>query len=467
MQVLQLIGLILLWLLALAILRGFCRFVAGLFAARKAVEPHRALAEPSAIVTLIHGTFARNAAWAQPGSRLCQAVERHFAGQVQLRRFNWSGRNSFRARESGIAELTQDLATARAQWPGVPHYLVGHSHGGSVALGAALACEPGDVDGVVCLATPVLTTRRRRFSRGVRVMIGLGFFVTLVIPWMDMESEADLTDFESALMLACAIVAFVWYKAAKKLARKVCAARPYSGLDPARVAFIRSPFDEASGVIGVANLLSWTVSRLTAGPFELFASFERLEAGSSRLRMGLGYAALIAGGVALQTLPEWLPASRAPIVNSSPLGTVHVALYLLMLVVGIGGLAMTVLAPLLRLSRRHESLAWILWPVYLYVGLFGAIFFVPAIVLMSVVQAATVGIELLVCSVLVEVTAEPCPAGNWTLYQMRPPPEGTLRHSSVYESESALAALTLALGGIAGDEPVQLMSDQLGRTASA
>jgi hypothetical protein len=162
-------------------------------------------------------------------------------------------------------------------------------------------------------------------------------------------------------------------------------------------------------------------------------------------------------------LPEWLPAARAPIESSVPLGTVHAALYVLLLVVGIAGLTMTVLAPLMRLARRYEGIAWLLSPVYFFVGLFGAFFFVPAIVLMSVVQAAAVGIELLVCSVLVEVTAEPCPAGNWTLYQMRPPPEGRLRHSSVYESEAALNALTLALAGIASDEPVRLMSDQLGR----
>ena len=136
MQFLQLIGAVLLWLLALALLRGFYRFVTGLFAAHKAFEPHRTVSDPSAIVTLIHGTFARNAEWTQAGSRLCRTIERHFAGQVQLRRFDWTGRNSFRAREQGAAGLAQDLASARARWPGVPHYLVGHSHGGSVALGA-------------------------------------------------------------------------------------------------------------------------------------------------------------------------------------------------------------------------------------------------------------------------------------------------------------------------------------------
>jgi hypothetical protein len=467
MQVLQMLGSILLILAVFAVCRSLWRFVAGLFAARKRVEAHAAVADPAAVVTLIHGTFARKAPWTLPGSRLCQALDAHFAGRVQLRRFEWSGRNSFRARRKAVDGLTQDLATARTRWPGAPHYLVGHSHGGTVAIGGVLGSPPRTVDGVVCLATPVLTTRRRRFSRAVRTMIGLGFFVTLLLPWMDFESDADPTDLETGGMVACAILAFVWYRAARRLAHTVCDTQPYSELDPERTAFIRSPFDEASGVIGLANLLSWIVSRLTAGPFDVFASFDRVEGTRGRLRMTLGYAALAGVGLALLTLPDWMPAAKGVIEGTPSIGAVHTLVTGLILIIGLTGLALTVLAPLIRLALRNKVVSWLIWPIYLYVMFLGAIFFVPAIVLMSLAHAAAVGIELLLCSVMVEVTAEPCPAGNWTVYQLRPPPEGGLRHSSVYESDAGLAALLHALDGIAAEGPVPLMNDQAEVMAAA
>nr|WP_166178762.1 alpha/beta hydrolase [Altererythrobacter segetis] len=460
MQVLQLLGSILLILAVFAVGRSLWRFVAGLFAARQLVEAHADAPDPAAVVTLIHGTFARKAPWTLPGSRLCQALGAHFADRVQLRRFEWSGRNSFRARRKAVADLIHDLAAARARWPGVPHYLVGHSHGGTVAIGGVLGSPEGAVDGVVCLATPVLTTRRRRFSRAVRTMIGLGFFVTLLLPWMDLESDAGPTDLEMGAMVVCAILAFVWYRAARRLAHTICDVQPYSELDPERTAFIRSPFDEASGIIGLANLLSWIVSRLTSGPFDVFASFERVDGGSSRLRMAFGYAVLAGAGLALLTLPDWMPAAKRLIEGTPSVGAVHTLATGLILIVGLSGFALTVLAPLIRLALRNKVVSWLIWPVYLYVMFLGAIFFVPAIVLMSLAHAAAVGIELLLCSVMVEVTAEPCPAGNWTVYQLRPPPEGGLRHSSVYESDAGLAALLRALEGIAAEGPVPLMNDQ-------
>jgi hypothetical protein len=460
MQMLQLLGSIMLLLAAFAVVRSACRFVAGLFAARKKVAVHTDVAKPEAIVTLIHGTFARKAPWTLPGSRLCRALEGRFTGGVQLRRFEWSGRNSFRARRKAVMDLKQDLATVRMRWPGVTHYLVGHSHGGNVAIGGVTASPPGTVDGVVCLATPVLTTRRRRFSRAVRTMIGFGFFVTLLLPWMDFESDAGPTDFQLGVMVACAIVAFVWYRGARRLAHTICDTPPYTALDPERIAFIRSPFDEASGIIGLANLLSWLVSRLTAGPFDAFASFERVEGARSRVRMALGYAALSGAGLALATLPDWAPAAKGVIESTPWIGSAHALLTVLVVVIGLSGLALTILAPLLRLAMRNKVVSWLIWPAYLYVMFIGALFFVPAIVLMSLAHAAAVGIELLICSVMVEVTAEPCPAGNWTVYQLRPPPEGTLRHSSVYESDAGLAALLVALEGIAGEAAVPLMNDQ-------
>ena len=96
-------------LLALfTLLRFAWLFLRGLFNRRRKFPAHDLVGNPLAVVTLVHGTFARGAPWTQPGSALSKAVCEHFGGRVQLRRFDWSGRNSFRARAKGAEALAAE-----------------------------------------------------------------------------------------------------------------------------------------------------------------------------------------------------------------------------------------------------------------------------------------------------------------------------------------------------------------------
>lgn len=445
-------------LIALAVGQLIWQFVAGFFGVRRALTDHPMVANPKAVVTLIHGTFARKAPWTRPGSRLCGQVEAYFGGQVQLRRFGWSGRNSFRARSRAVIALNDDLAAVGRQHPQVPHYLIGHSHGGNVALGGAMH---GEVDGVICLATPVLTTRRRRFPPLTRIMIGFGFFMTLLLPLIDLENSGEASDFEAGAALVCAALAVVWYRAARVIAARICEDRPYHKLDPERVAFIRSPFDEASGIIGLANVVGWAISRLTAGPFELLQRFAREASVERRTLVALGFAGVTIVGAIAISLPDLVEGGERILADDTWLGAIHLVLSTLIVLIGLTGFVLNILAPVLRRARSNKLLLFLLWPLFLYAGIFGGLFFLPAILLMSLTHAAAVGGELLICSVLVEVTAEPCPAGNWTVFQLRPPAETSLRHSSVYESDSGLAAVLAALEAIIGNGPAPLLSDQV------
>lgn len=111
------------------------------------------------IVLAIHGTFAPDADWAQPGSTLHQLIQSE-PGSIHINwvPFSWSGGNSHSARElasTGLAKKVDDLSI---QNPNADIHLIGHSHGGNVALmmlSAHLDIRP-KVASVICLSTPFL-----------------------------------------------------------------------------------------------------------------------------------------------------------------------------------------------------------------------------------------------------------------------------------------------------------------------
>src|ERR1051325_1503123 len=86
------------------------------------------------VVTLVHGIYAREAAWTKPDSALSTALTE--AGCV-VRPFAWSGRNSHRARTRAAHDLTDHLRGEMAKNPKGRFWIIAHSHGGNVALHAA------------------------------------------------------------------------------------------------------------------------------------------------------------------------------------------------------------------------------------------------------------------------------------------------------------------------------------------
>lgn len=126
------------------------------------------------VVTLIHGTWARNAPWTQDGSALRQALAAAFGNDTVFRPFNWSGDNAFSARAAAAAELNDFLLAGMTERPTATHVVVAHSHGGNVALEALRDFDhAARVAAVVCLATPFISTRTRRFGEHTDVVVGL------------------------------------------------------------------------------------------------------------------------------------------------------------------------------------------------------------------------------------------------------------------------------------------------------
>lgn len=101
------------------------------------------------VALLVHGTWGRlqNYDWSRWN---VIAAELRAAGWTPMR-FAWTGGNRSQARRAAAAGLAREISRLRAEHPGIGVTLVGHSHGGSVALETA---RQAPVDAVVTLATP-------------------------------------------------------------------------------------------------------------------------------------------------------------------------------------------------------------------------------------------------------------------------------------------------------------------------
>lgn len=130
-------------------------------------------------VTLIHGTWGRDAPFTRSGSPLRQAItdllepRNGFSNKDFLRiaflEFNWRGANGNHSRWTASTELAKFLRKAIGTYPDHRHILIAHSHGGNVAL-HALKDErlSSRIAGVITVGTPFLIAQK--VSLGPEVM---------------------------------------------------------------------------------------------------------------------------------------------------------------------------------------------------------------------------------------------------------------------------------------------------------
>jgi hypothetical protein len=195
----------------------------------------------SFVIFLVHGTFAPFARWTKSDSPLCRHLQDRLRDAVFIRH-EWSGSFTQRARRRASDELREKLKESYKSHPGAHHYVIGHSHGGNIAL---YAIDDEDqhapLKGIVCINTPFIVAIRRNTQNfvlpfiymlaawlgtatvTVAFLIGAAVFSDLTgltsAYSFDLSPQSGLSVFRSALVLAFFVLlsAGIFYLLSKRI----------------------------------------------------------------------------------------------------------------------------------------------------------------------------------------------------------------------------------------------------------
>ena len=179
-------------------------------------------------VHLVHGTWAyglplarcwfrgfrarKSRLWFQPASRFRRSLQENVDVPLHFIHFRWSGRNSFLARQQAAVEFSEHLARCIRLAPNVPHFVIAHSHGGTVAFEAIFNSNFKWVDniaGVLSMATPFVSLAPRPQGRRA-LFLPLFGPIALLAAWLAVYSSDDflvrLWDFGVDLSILSALV---------------------------------------------------------------------------------------------------------------------------------------------------------------------------------------------------------------------------------------------------------------------
>jgi hypothetical protein len=426
-------------------------------------------------ITLVHGTFARNAAWTRPGSALREHLEAHLPGRVVYHRFRWSGWPSHLARDLAARRLRGRLLKCVQNNATAHHCVIAHSHGGNIVCYALRdAAELVErLDCIITLSTPFLLVRRRNLSLfGLESALG-SLFVAMFgvfligISWalgpstpgefFDLLRDVAVNGWWSykrwiASLIGMLVVVLVW-GAMKVLARwKVWldATLAMPNIAGERLLIVRSFADEATALLVAAQFFEIVVTMFWG-------------------RSGAFDRALLSSGTWLgKWLVEW---------SKRPVGVVLSRLVLAWTIVSLAG--MLVLVPVawyFYWTQPDAYVAFFLGPytptarrVWGGIALFGAPIVVAfaaaaSLVLLILACGATIGLVVVVAimclslimlvvvpelgpmAFVMAISAEPVPgAGIFRVLQIRPEHKigmvETRFHSTTYADPAALDAM--------------------------
>jgi Alpha/beta hydrolase family len=131
-------------------------------------------------IFLVHGTFARNAEWTQKDSKL----RRTLGEKLKTDNFepvSWSGANTTAARRGGVENLRSKLRDSLTTNPSRRHIVIGHSHGGTIALRTVAEFEFVKNVSVILLSTPILIPRKRTLSFRLGYTLAMGTYLSATL----------------------------------------------------------------------------------------------------------------------------------------------------------------------------------------------------------------------------------------------------------------------------------------------
>ncbi len=260
---------------------------------------------PIFVVHLIHGTWAPNAPWASPrGCALVTALQTALGPNCQFTAPGWSGVNSFSARDAAARNLSSHLQVWFQRCPTARHILVGHSHGGTIALQTLQDTTLGSrVHSLVCLSTPFLSGRPQ--PGGTIALITLLLVAVLVLLarlWWDSSSvNVVLLSFGAPFAFLLAWFLAVLSTESFRVSSKQLGTPNVLG---DRLLVVRRTIDEASIFISIPSVFATSLKFLN----DLAKSIAAIISGAGRsiprgwfqnLALAVGLTSLFAGGLVL------------------------------------------------------------------------------------------------------------------------------------------------------------------------
>jgi len=247
---------------------------------RQAIRTVHSCANPSYVLVLVHGTWAKSAVWTGPGSALVRYLLAELGSEaVAIYALDWSGRNSVKARDSAALALEIDLKDLLDRFPEAIINIVAHSHGGNVAA-KAVANMGIDEIGLACLSTPFLRVHKRKAGAwsAKLIVVALSFFlfqtILLATPFAQTFSHFGRKHHEIVGLMGFYVAYGIW------MSRKNLPPRISTGLKEAAVRFsssvnfriqpstrfliVRMSDDEAGVALSAYRFLDWILETYIA-----------------------------------------------------------------------------------------------------------------------------------------------------------------------------------------------------------
>ncbi len=216
-----------------------------------------------AVVTLVHGTWARKDWENLPCDKRWPDMQAAIAEALQPKslridtNFKWTGRNSVNARYEAASSFKKHVAELHIP-DGVPHYVVAHSHGGSV-VALALADESlrRKVTGLVCLSTPFFHVRARsRIDSGVLVR-GLFAVVIVVVLWLFSGYSPSIAWMIAGTLVGAILVGILVAHILSSFSEHVLTKMRLPVLTDVPVLVVRAPADDTSLPLTAFQFFAW------------------------------------------------------------------------------------------------------------------------------------------------------------------------------------------------------------------
>ncbi|WP_153147150.1 triacylglycerol lipase [Dechloromonas sp. H13] len=384
---------------------------------------------PDIVITLVHGTWARKSKWISPNAAFSSRLRYLLKPcSVITQEFRWSGRNSISARHQAGAELAHQLEENLEKWPEARHFIIGHSHGGAVALKSLTNSNICDqIDGVITLSTPFILyqARAQNIFHTASLRVAPFIFMSTILPSVLLYLFQILHRVEPAIYLF-GFFSGVWFLIVspayfKKFSAKLMERLALPTVSSEKVLILRGTMDEALLALNAAQAISFSFNAIYSFPAILLQQ-------------------------ALERVSIW---SRAVLRHEQTINFSLFTMWWLSLLLAIWSAANNNIFSLGIFVFLAVTFIWIVCRSLLNDGAEGGkilggllvgVVSVPLFALLSIL-AIPLGYELAAAAILLQVSAEPTPSGRWIVWHWHPDvslnPLEKLSHSALYDDQSA------------------------------